>query len=118
MPIGSIILKWNERSGTDILAKYPENIDSKVTRKTLIQIYNMHQYLIEEGVVWLNLDSLNIISYFSGVESQYYFILVLNLLENPEDFEQKAREYGQKLKPYIENEDIDEMFLKLYKEIK
>ena len=29
MPVGLIVMNWDERSGTEIIAKYPEEIDIK-----------------------------------------------------------------------------------------
>ncbi|MBY9008055.1 MAG: hypothetical protein KGD63_15040 [Candidatus Lokiarchaeota archaeon] len=115
MPIGSIILKWDERSGINILAKNPEDVVDIISKKSLLQLYNMHQYLTEEGVVWLNLDTLNIVSYFSGID--FYFVLVLNMLENPEDFEEKTRNCGKKLLDYLDSENLDEIMTNLCEDL-
>ena len=88
MTFGLLALKWNERSGIEIVSKYPEDVDSKLSKRDLFQIYNMHQYNQgKEGLVSLTLNSINFISYYSGEVSGYYIVLVLNILENPEDFE-------------------------------
>lgn len=89
MTFGLLALKWNERSGIEIISKYPEDVDSKLSKRDLFQIYNMHQYNQgKEGIVSLTLNSINFISYYSGEDLGYYIVLVLNILENPEDFEE------------------------------
>ena len=115
MPIGSLVIKWDTRSGIDILAKDPENIDNKISKKTLLQLYNMHQYLVDEGVVWLQLDHLNLVSYFSGID--FYFIVVLNMLENPEEFEEKTFNCGKKLLEYTENDNLNEIMIMMCKDL-
>lgn len=77
----------------------------------------MHQYLIEEGVIWLHLDAINISSYFSGKNNPYYFILILNILENPEEFEEITRRFGQELLNNIEKEDLKDFLAKISKEL-
>jgi hypothetical protein len=93
MTFGLLALKWNERSGIEVVSKYPEDVDSKLSKRDLFQIYNMHQYSQgKEGMVSLTLNSINFISYYSGKDLGYYIVLVLNILENPEDFEEIMNE--------------------------
>jgi len=97
MPEGLLLLKWNERSGIEIIDQYPKAIESRISSKTLLHIYNMHQYSRKKGVAWLNLESVNFISYYSGPELNYFFVLLLNMLEDPEDYEKKVEEYAKKI---------------------
>jgi hypothetical protein len=98
MTFGLLALKWNERSGIEIVSKYPEDVDSKLSKRDLFQIYNMHQYNQgKEGMVSLTLNSINFISYYSGEDSGYYIVLVLNILENPEDFEEILEELAHEV---------------------
>ena len=64
MPVGLVVMKWDERVGTEILAKYPEEII--ITDKTLMQVYSTHEYIGESGMIILMIDSLNIASYYTG----------------------------------------------------
>ncbi len=59
MPEGLLIMQWNDRSGIEVIDQYPEAIEEKISTKTLLQIYNMHQYSRKKGVAWLNLESIN-----------------------------------------------------------
>ena len=77
MPVGLVIMKWDERVGTDIIAKYPEEVN--ITDKTLMQVYSTHEYSGESGMISLMVGSLNIASYYTGAETAYYIMLLLSL---------------------------------------
>jgi len=85
MPVGLIVMKWDERVGTEILAKYPEEI--VITDKTLMQVYSTHEYSGESGMISLMVGSLNIASYYTGPEKGYYILLLLNLDDDPDAYE-------------------------------
>ncbi|MHA1728540.1 MAG: hypothetical protein ACTSWY_07390 [Promethearchaeota archaeon] len=86
MPTGLILMKWDERLGTKIIAKYPDEV--KITEKTMMQIYSTHEYTGESGLVSLNIGALNIASYYTGQENGLYLILMLHLDEDPDVFEE------------------------------
>ncbi|MFW9819942.1 MAG: hypothetical protein ACFFE5_10055 [Candidatus Thorarchaeota archaeon] len=86
MPIGLVVMRWNERMGTEIMNKYPEEIE--ITDKTLMQIYSTHEYSGESGLVSLMIGSLNIASYYTGPQNEYYIILLLNVDEDPDSYEE------------------------------
>ena len=85
MPVGLVVMKWDERVGTEILAKYPEEII--VTDKTLMQVYSTHEYSGVSGMISLMVGSLNIASYYTGPEKGYYILLLLNLDDDPDSYE-------------------------------
>ena len=85
MPVGLVVMKWDERVGTEILAKYPEEIT--VSDKTLMQVYSTHEYSGESGMISLMVGSLNIASYYTGPEKGYYILLLLNLDDDPDAYE-------------------------------
>ncbi|MFW9950756.1 MAG: hypothetical protein ACFFKA_11610, partial [Candidatus Thorarchaeota archaeon] len=84
-PIGLILMKWDERIGTEILAKYPE--ETVISEKTLMQIYSTHEYSGDKGLITLSAGALNILSYYSGSETGHYLLLVLNLDDDPDLYE-------------------------------
>ena len=86
MPIGLVIMKWDDRVGTDILSKYPEEV--VLTEKTLMQVYSTHEYSGESGMISLMIGSLNIASYYTGPEKNVYILLLLNLDDDPDSFEE------------------------------
>ncbi|MFW9941765.1 MAG: hypothetical protein ACFFFT_12050, partial [Candidatus Thorarchaeota archaeon] len=84
-PIGLIFMRWDERIGTEIMGKYPQ--ETVISDKTLMQIYSTHEYSGEKGVITLTAGSTNIISYYSGPEHGYYILLILNLDDDPDLYE-------------------------------
>ena len=85
MPVGLVVMRWDERIGTEILAKYPEEIN--ITDKTLMQVYSTHEYSGESGMISLMVGSLNIASYYTGPEKGYYILVLLNLDDDPDAYE-------------------------------
>ncbi|MFW9824160.1 MAG: hypothetical protein ACFFE4_14545 [Candidatus Thorarchaeota archaeon] len=84
-PLGLILMKWDERIGTEVIVNYPAEIN--ISEKTLMQIYSTHEYSGEKGVVTLTAEAANIISYYSGPEEGYYLLLILNLDDDPDVYE-------------------------------
>jgi hypothetical protein len=78
-------MKWDERVGTEILAKYPEEIS--VSDKTLMQVYSTHEYSGESGMISLMIGSLNIASYYTGPDKGFYILLLLSLDDDPDAYE-------------------------------
>ncbi|MFX0105470.1 MAG: hypothetical protein ACFE75_08265 [Candidatus Hodarchaeota archaeon] len=85
MPIGLVIMRWDIKVSTEILAKYPEELI--ITDETLMQIYAAHEYTGEPGMISLLVGPLNIASYYTGREKPLYIILLLNLDEDADAFE-------------------------------
>ena len=105
MPIGLVVMRWNERVGTELLNKYPEEME--ITDKTLMQIYSTHEYSGESGLVSLMIGSLNIASYYTGPENEYYVILLLNIDEDPDSYEEGLIDVSRII---IQNLDGDAYF--------
>jgi hypothetical protein len=84
-PIGLVLMEWNERVGTEILAKYPE--ETIISEKTCMQIYSTHEYSGEKGTITLSVGTLNIVSYYTGPEQGYYLLLILDLEDDPDLYE-------------------------------
>ncbi len=85
MPVGLVIMRWDERVGTEILANYPEEIS--INDKTLMQVYSTHEYSGESGMISLMVGSLNIASYYTGPDKGFYVLLLLSLDDDPDAYE-------------------------------
>ncbi len=85
MPIGLIMMRWDIKVSTEILAKYPEQLI--ISEETLMQIYAAHEYTGEPGMISLLVGPLNIASYYTGREKPLYIILLLNLDEDADAYE-------------------------------
>ncbi len=104
MPVGLVIMKWDERIGTQILAKYPEEV--VIGDKTLMQVYSTHEYTGEPGMVSLMVGSLNVASYYTGVDTGYYIILLLSLEDDPDLYEGGLADISRQVLASIEDESF------------
>ena len=115
MPVGLIFMKWNELAGNEILAKYPEQVD--ITERNLMQIFNTHDLTGEKGIISLMVGTINIISWYSGPESNFCVILLLSLDDDPDDYEEALIELSQIIFEHLEEKAYIELFPKLFKKI-
>ncbi len=104
MPVGLVIMKWDERIGTQILAKYPEEV--VIGDKTLMQVYSTHEYTGEPGMVSLMVGSLNVASYYTGVDTGYYIILLLSLEDDPDLYEGGLADVSRQIIANVEDESF------------
>ena len=115
MPVGIVLMKWDERVATEILLKYPEDKDFEITDKTLLHLLNLHEFSEKPGISTLTVKRVNLITYYSGVEKGHYVILVLSILENPDDLEEDFEEIAQVILENLEEEKYKEMIPSLFK---
>ncbi|MBD3340665.1 MAG: hypothetical protein GF353_16275, partial [Candidatus Lokiarchaeota archaeon] len=107
MPVGLVVMRWDERVGTEILAKYPEEIN--ITDKTLMQVYSTHEYSGEPGMISLMVGSLNIASYYSGPEKSFYILLLLSLDDDPDAYEGGMADASRVLYQAYEEDNIEKV---------
>jgi hypothetical protein len=115
MPVGLVLMKWDERVGTEILAKYPEEIT--VTDKTLMQVYSTHEYSGESGMISLMVGSLNIASYYTGPEKGYYILLLLNLDDDPDAYEGGLADTSRIILQNLEDEAYLQLIPSLFRRL-
>ncbi|MBY8985133.1 MAG: hypothetical protein KGD65_08710 [Candidatus Lokiarchaeota archaeon] len=115
MPIGLIIMKWDDRAGTEILAKYPKEI--VLTEKTLMQVYSTHEYSGESGMISLMIGSLNIASYYTGPEKNFYILLLLNLDDDPDAYEEGLVDISRTILRYIDEDASLQMIPTLFRRL-
>jgi hypothetical protein len=114
-PIGLIIMKWDERIGTEILAKYPE--ETTVSEKTLMQIYSTHEYSGEKGIITLTSGLLNIISYYTGPERGFYLVLLLNIEDDPDVYEGGMADVLRVLLDNIDDDSYKQLLPSLFQRL-
>jgi hypothetical protein len=90
MPIGMVIMHWDERVGVEILGNYPDELE--IQEKTLMQLYSQHEFTGEAGLVTLTAGATNLASYYTGTESGVYVILVLTSEEDGDVYEEGLAE--------------------------
>ena len=115
MPVGIVLMKWDERVGTEILAKYPEEIT--VSDKTLMQVYSTHEYSGESGMISLMVGSLNIASYYTGPEKGYYILLLLNLDDDPDAYEGGLADTSRIILQNLEDEAYLQLIPSLFRRL-
>ncbi|MFW9875614.1 MAG: hypothetical protein ACFFG0_21130, partial [Candidatus Thorarchaeota archaeon] len=114
-PIGLVLMKWNVRVGTEILAKYPE--ETEISERTLMQLYSAHEYSGEKGVITLTAGLLNILSYYTGPDTGYYLILILNSEDDPDVYEGGMPDVSRILIENIEDDSYLYMFPSLFQRL-
>ncbi|MFO8018815.1 MAG: hypothetical protein R6U96_09280 [Promethearchaeia archaeon] len=115
MPVGLVLMRWDERTGSVVEAKYPEEV--KITPKTLMQVYSTHEYSQEAGMISLMVGSLNIASYYTGPEKGYYVLLLLNLDENPDGYEGGLMDIARIILANVENQAYKDMLPSLFQRL-
>jgi len=115
MPVGLVIMRWDERVGTEILAKYPEEIT--ITDKTLMQVYSTHEYSGEAGMISLMVGSLNIASYYTGPEKGYYILLLLNIDDDPDAYEGGLADVSRIILQNLEDDSYLQMIPSLFQRL-
>ncbi|MHA1731833.1 MAG: hypothetical protein ACTSU5_07810 [Promethearchaeota archaeon] len=115
MPIGLVVMRWDERMGAEICATYPE--DTSITEKTLMQVYSTHEYSGEAGMVSLMVGSLNIASYYTGPETSYYFLLLLSLEEDPDVYEDGMADLARIFLANLEGKAYEALIPSLFQRI-
>lgn len=116
MPNGIIVMKYDERSGIDIKVKYPEE-KVNISNKSFMHIFNLHEFSKQPGFASLTIENINFITYYSGSETDYFFILMLNMLENPEDYEVVLEEVSNIILENLDENKYIEMVPSLFKRI-
>jgi hypothetical protein len=106
-PLGLILMKWDERIGAELIAKYPEDVN--VSDKTLMQIYGTHEYSGEKGLITLIRGNLNVLSYYTGPESAYYIILILNIDDDPDMYEGAMPNVAQLILQHLDDDSYLQM---------
>ncbi|MHA2474971.1 MAG: hypothetical protein ACXAES_17250, partial [Promethearchaeota archaeon] len=114
-PLGLLLMKWDERIGTELLMKYPESL--AVTEKTLMQVYSTHEYSGEKGVINLTLGSWNILSYYTGPDLSYYLILFLELDDDPDLYEGAMADTAQVILQNISDDSYLQMIPSLFQRL-
>jgi hypothetical protein len=101
--LGLVVMKWDERVGADLIAKYPEEIE--IPNESLMQLYSTHEYSSEAGMVSLVSGTVSYASYYTGPETQVYVIAVLDHNDNADLYEDGLGDISHAIIPVIEHQD-------------
>ncbi|MHA1264248.1 MAG: hypothetical protein ACTSRS_03355 [Candidatus Helarchaeota archaeon] len=108
MPVGILLIKWDDKLGTTLVAKYPEKF--KFPSKILMNIYSQHRaQSTDPSFVTLTLTNIKISSFFSGMDenyigaSNYIIALVLRRDEKPHLFRDILKKAAAKVLKNVKN---------------
>ncbi len=116
MPFGIIVVRWDNRLGAVLEAKYPEDI--RTTEDQIMKIYTAHAMgEAAAGFMSMRLGNLNVASYYAGWEVNYYVALLLTIEENADDYEDGLAEIAANIFAKLENEqykaELEDLYNKL-----
>ncbi|MFX0096230.1 MAG: hypothetical protein ACFE7E_00550 [Candidatus Hodarchaeota archaeon] len=96
MPLGIILVRWDDRIGTIVEAKYPPDV--KASPDLAMKIYGAH-VLGERGpgFLMMKVENLNVASYYSGLELNYFVALIMAPDEDAAVFEEGLTEVAGKI---------------------
>jgi hypothetical protein len=70
LPVGILIIRWDNEIGPINEGFYPENL--KITNNLLTQVYSSHRYQsLKPGFASISLKNNKVVSFFSGVGDDY-----------------------------------------------
>jgi hypothetical protein len=116
MPEGIIVMKYSNKGGIAIQAKYPEE-KVELQEKALMHICNIHEFSKEAAIVSMTLDELNIASFYSGSDTDYFIAIKLDSHEDPDDFEENLKDISRIILNNLEDRRYLELLPSLYKKI-
>lgn len=115
MPIGLIVMTWDERVGTEITAKYPEEI--QVQTSSLMQVYSQHEFTGEAGMVSFISGPLNVASYYTGPDTMFYIILLLEVDEDADAYEEGLADISRQVLMNQEDNAYKEILPSLFQRV-
>lgn len=115
MPFGILVYRFDEKAGMKIVARHPDDI--MVDDKATMQIYTAHAFEGEKGFLTISIADLNIASYFTGIDSNYYVGLLLSIDENAEDYEDVLTDSVRTIMSNLEYRRYMQMLPDIYKKI-
>ncbi len=122
MPIGILVIRWDNEIGPINEGFYPDNL--KITNNLLTQVYSSHRYQsLKPGFASISLKNNKVVSFFSGVGDEHISVEnhVVALLLRRDEKSHKYREILKKIAASIldriENGEFRSVLPELYNEL-
>ena len=115
MVTGLIVFSWDDRIGAELKAKFPENFE--ISEKTLKQIYSSHFLEDRGGFLSLLVGTLNVASYYTGLELNYFISLLLDFDEDADDYEEALIDAARIITINLENDKYLSLLPSIYNRI-
>jgi len=103
MPLGIAAVKWDDRLGTKLIAKYPPDLE--IEPVLTMRVYGSHVLgeRRESNFITMKVDELNIASYYGGIDINKFVMMLLDSDERGEDYQEALTLLGGELLA-VENE--------------
>ena len=114
MPVGILIIRWDNEIGPINEGFYPDNL--KITNNLLTQVYSSHRYQsLKPGFASISLKNNKVVSFFSGVGDDHISVenYVVALLLRRDEKPGKYREILKTIAAEILDKTQDAKFLNL-----
>ena len=114
MPVGILIIRWDNEIGPINEGFYPDNL--KITNNLLTQVYSSHRYQsLKPGFASISLKNNKVVSFFSGVGDDHISVenYVVALLLRRDEKPGKYREILKTIAAEILDKTQEAKFLNL-----
>ena len=114
MPVGILVIRWDNEIGPVNEGFYPEAL--KITNNLLTQVYSSHRYQsLKPGFASISLKNNKVVSFFSGVGDDHISVenYVVALLLRRDEKPGKYREILKTIAAEILDQTQDSKFIKL-----
>ena len=122
MPVGILVLRWDNEIGPVLITSFPENL--KITNNLLTQIYSAHRYSsLTPGFSSLTLKNNKVVSFFSGLGEKYVEVenyvvaLLLRRDESVATYRAILNKIAANILGNIENNKYKKLIQRLYQDI-
>ncbi|MHA1671893.1 MAG: hypothetical protein ACTSV5_15170 [Promethearchaeota archaeon] len=122
MPVGILIIRWDNEIGPINEGYYPENL--KITNNLLTQVYSSHRYQsLKPGFASISLKNNKVVSFFSGVGTDhisienYVVALLLRRDEKPTLYREILKTIAAEILDKIPDGKFKKILPALYKEL-
>ena len=123
MPLGIIILKWDNEIGTSLIEKYPDRY--KVTERLLMSIYSTHRLSTNDpSFATTTQPNMKVLSFFSGLEENFVGVpnhivaLLLRKDENPAIFREILKEASSEILSDIKNKALKKNLARIFEKMR
>ncbi|NHI94095.1 MAG: hypothetical protein EAX96_16515 [Candidatus Lokiarchaeota archaeon] len=123
MPLGIILLKWDNEIGTSLIEKFPDRY--KVTERLLMSIYSTHRLSTNDpSFATTTQPNMKVLSFFSGLEENFVGIpnhivaLLLRKDENPTTFREILKEASSDLLSDVKSKDLKKNLAKIFEKMR
>jgi hypothetical protein len=122
LPLGILVIRWDNEIGPICEELYPENL--KITNNLLTQVYGSHRYQsLKPGFASLALKNNKVVSFFSGVGDDYISVenyvvaLLLRRDEKPHKYREILKKIAAEILEKIPGGNVKESLPDLYDEL-